>query len=59
VPEQLGQVDLVVEALAGCPVLSEGVAGDEYLVLDQVAEHAVGPVQHPGFEELHRPLAKA
>ena len=51
--------DLVVEPLAGGQVFAEGVAGEQDLVLLEVGEHGVRPVEHARFQETQGPLAQA
>ena len=52
------EVILVVEALARCQMLPERVVREENLLLRAVGDHAVGPVQHRGRDELQGALAE-
>ena len=44
-------VTLVGKAVGTCNVLTEGIVAEKHLVFFEIGHHAVGPVQHTGFEE--------
>ena len=50
-----GQIDFVVEPLAGGVVLAEGVHREQQLLLGHVGGHRLGPVDHRRFDEPERP----
>ena len=52
-----GAVALVGKAEGTCDVLPEGVVAEEHAVFLEIGHHAVGPVQHAGFEEGYVALA--
>ena len=50
--------DLIIELVEPRVMLAEPVAGEENVVLLQIGEHAVRPVDHSGFHEGEGALAQ-
>ena len=52
------RIDLIVEPLQGGVMHPEGVLRKEDLLLVEIGEHAVGPVEHPRFHKCERTVAE-